>query len=349
MCFDWLMIVDPQDSAHTARITLEQVDGLNLEEGLDRCVNDRGMLGSILLEFAAKFGPSTQQIGERITQGRWVEAEFLVHSVKGTSGLIGLLDLYAVASDLDTALKVACDAGQSSPELEAKFDRYKRVMNRLLNCIGRLDQQAPGARMNESRITILDAGAVRQALTESAALIASLSEQADALVSAAAGCVAALKAGGKILTAGNGGSAAEALHMAEELTGRFRGNRVSLPAVSLVADCTALTCIANDYGYDYVFSRQIEGLGKPGDVLVLFSTSGNAVNLEKALVAAQAKGMKTLILIGKSGGRLKGRADWEIHVKGEQTERIQEAHQVILHLILEAVERAFPPGSSPGA
>ena len=187
------------------------------------------------------------------------------------------------------------------------------------------------------------AQSVKHALTESAALIASLADQSDPIAAAAHGCVAALKAGHKILTAGNGGSAAEALHMAEEFTGRFRGNRVSLPAISLVADCTALTCIANDFGYDFVFSRQIEGLGQPGDVLVLFSTSGNAVNLEKAVDAARAREMKVVSLIGKTGGRLKGKGDWEILVPGSRTERIQEAHQVILHLILEAAEQAFPP------
>ena len=184
---------------------------------------------------------------------------------------------------------------------------------------------------------------IKKSLADSVALIASLGDQADLIAAAAEGCVAALHNGKKILTAGNGGSAAEALHMAEEFIGRFRGNRPSLPAVSLVADCTALTCIANDFGFDHVFSRQIEGLGQPGDVLVLFSTSGNAVNLEKAADAAHARHMKVLCLLGKTGGRLKGKGDWEILLKGNQTERIQEAHQVILHLILEAAEQAFPP------
>jgi D-sedoheptulose 7-phosphate isomerase len=197
--------------------------------------------------------------------------------------------------------------------------------------------------MKDTPDPALDAESVRLAVAESAAVIASLAGQADAIAAAAAGCVTALTKGGKILTAGNGGSAAESLHMAEEFTGRFRGNRPSLPALSLAADCTALTCIANDFGYDFVFSRQVEGLGKPGDVLVLFSTSGNAVNLEKALEAARAGGIKVLCLLGKTGGRLKGRGDWEILVNGAKTERIQEAHQVVLHRILDAAERAFPP------
>ena len=151
----------------------------------------------------------------------------------------------------------------------------------------------------------------------------------------------ALLAGNKILTAGNGGSAAEALHMAEELMGKYKGNRVSLPAVSLVADCTALTCIGNDYGFDYVFSRQIEGLGKPGDVLVLFSTSGNSVNIKLALEAAHIKGMKVICLLGKDGGVMAGLGDCELIASGEVTERIQEVHQLLLHIILDAVEESF--------
>ena len=153
--------------------------------------------------------------------------------------------------------------------------------------------------------------------------------------------VRALRAGGKVMTAGNGGSAAEALHMAEELIGRFRGNRRSLPGVALVADTTALTCIANDFGYDAVFSRQVEGLGRHGDVLVLFSTSGNARNLLQALEAARRKRIKVVCLLGRDGGQLAGRGDHELIVKGEATERIQEAHQVVLHLLLDQVERAF--------
>ncbi len=196
--------------------------------------------------------------------------------------------------------------------------------------------------MNTEETKKTNVAAVREAISASAALIDSMTRQADAIAEAADACVAALKAGGKILTAGNGGSAAEALHMAEELIGRFRGNRPALPAIALVADCTALTCIANDFGYDHVFSRQIEGLGKAGDVLVLFSTSGNGVNLEKALEASRERGMKTLCLLGKTGGRLKGRGDWEILLASDRTERIQEAHQVILHVILETIECAFP-------
>ena len=130
--------------------------------------------------------------------------------------------------------------------------------------------------------------------------------------------------------------------MTEELVGRFRGNRVSLPAVALVADCTALTCIGNDFGFDEIFSRQIEGLGREGDVLVLFSTSGSSANLMRALEAARSRGVMTVAVLGRDGGAMAGCADFELVVPGEATERIQEAHQVFLHLVLDEVEEAFP-------
>lgn len=178
-------------------------------------------------------------------------------------------------------------------------------------------------------------------IDESARTVGALVDQVQTLQAICRLVVTSLKNGNKVLTAGNGGSAAEAMHMAEELLGRFRGNRPSLPALALMSDGTVLTCIANDFGYDQVFSRQIEGLGKPGDVLVLFSTSGAAVNLRRALEAAQAKGLKVIGLLGKDGGPLAGKCDLEIIVRGTATERIQEAHQVLLHLILDAVESEF--------
>lgn len=177
-------------------------------------------------------------------------------------------------------------------------------------------------------------------IRESADTVASLQHQTDAIEAVCDVVIAALRNGGKILTAGNGGSAAEALHMSEELIGRFRDDRPSLAAVALPADCTALTCIGNDYGFDAVFSRQVEGLGRPGDVLVLLSTSGSSTNMVRALEAAAGLGVTTVALLGRDGGPMAGRADLEIVVPGTQTERIQEAHQVLVHLILDAVERA---------
>lgn len=182
---------------------------------------------------------------------------------------------------------------------------------------------------------------IEQSLRESAETIQGLRGQVDRIAGVGAVIVAALKRGRKVLTAGNGGSAAEALHLAEELTGRFKADRPSLPGVALVADTTALTCIGNDYGFDFIFSRQIEGLGVEGDVLVLFSTSGNAENLRRALDAAHARRIVTVCLLGRKGGRLAGRGCHEIIVPCEETARIQEAHQVLLHIVLEMVEREF--------
>lgn len=182
---------------------------------------------------------------------------------------------------------------------------------------------------------------INQSIVGSLAAIESLRASVETIAAAGEGIVAALKAGNKVLTAGNGGSAAEALHMSEELIGRFKANRVALPGIALVADPTALTCIGNDFGFDRVFSRQVEGLGKPGDILVLFTSSGNAANLSLALDEAHARGMKTLCLLGRDGGRLAGKGTWEIIIPGCETARIQEAHQVILHILLEMVERAF--------
>ena len=151
--------------------------------------------------------------------------------------------------------------------------------------------------------------------------------------------VASLRSGGKILSCGNGGSAADAMHLTQELVGRFRGNRRSLPAVSLAADPTALTCIGNDFGFDSVFSRQVEGLANPNDLLVCLSTSGNSPNILRALEAARAKGVKTVALLGKGGGKAKGRADLEIIVANSDSGRVQEAHTLILHALLDAIER----------
>lgn len=180
-----------------------------------------------------------------------------------------------------------------------------------------------------------------QAIDRSADAIRQLREQTARIGEICDLVITTLQHGGKVLTAGNGGSAAEAMHMAEELTGRFRTNRRSLPGLALTADGTALTCIANDFGFDEVFSRQIEGLANSGDLLVLFSTSGQAPNLLRACEAASSSGMRTVALLGRDGGALAGKADLELCVPGEMTERIQEVHQVILHLILEEVERAF--------
>ena len=182
---------------------------------------------------------------------------------------------------------------------------------------------------------------IRKNIAESADAISSLSSNIDQIAAMSSAIIAALKAGRKVLVAGNGGSAAEALHFAEELTGRFKSNREPLAAVALPADCTALTCIGNDFGFDAIFSRQVEALGRPGDILVLFSTSGNSRNLITALSAAARRKMKTICLLGKNGGVMAGKADHELIVRHGETARIQEAHQAVLHLILDVIEQAY--------
>lgn len=178
-------------------------------------------------------------------------------------------------------------------------------------------------------------------ISNSVATIESLHNELENLDNICRAIVEALQAGKKIMTAGNGGSAAEALHFAEELSGRFRNDRIALPGMALVADVTAITCIGNDFGYEYVFSRQLEAFGQPGDILVLFTTSGNSSNLPPALEVAQARNVKVVSLLGRDGGVLAGKGDYEIIVPGQGSEHVQEAHQVILHLILDAVEIAF--------
>jgi D-sedoheptulose 7-phosphate isomerase len=147
-----------------------------------------------------------------------------------------------------------------------------------------------------------------------------------------------LERGGKVLAAGNGGSACDALHLCEELVGRYRDDRRALPAVSLAADGTTLTCIGNDYGFDQIFARQVEALGRPEDVLVLFTTSGNSPNLLAAAQAARGLGLKIVIFSGRGGGKLAGLGDAEWIVPGEQGARVQELHGFALHVILEVVE-----------
>ncbi len=152
--------------------------------------------------------------------------------------------------------------------------------------------------------------------------------------------LASLRQGGKLLTCGNGGSAADALHLAEELVGRYRVERRALPAICLNSDVTALTCIANDYGYNAIFARQVEALGRAGDVLVGFSTSGNSANVLAAFAAAKARGVITVLLSGKDGGKARSQCDHALVVPSATTARIQEVHTLILHQWLEAIDDA---------
>lgn len=155
--------------------------------------------------------------------------------------------------------------------------------------------------------------------------------------------ITTLQRGGKVLSAGNGGSAAEAMHLAEELSGRYKINRRALPGLSLCSDGTALTCIANDYGFENVFARQVEAFGKPGDVLVLFSTSGNSPNLRNAILQAKSQNVQVISLLGQDGGAIRNMSDVELIVPKTANSHVQEAHQVILHMMLEKIDAAFAP------
>lgn len=149
----------------------------------------------------------------------------------------------------------------------------------------------------------------------------------------------AMKQGGKIISCGNGGSHCDAMHFAEELSGRYRDNRQALAALA-ISDPSHLSCVSNDYGYEFVFSRFIEGLGRSEDVLLGISTSGNSGNIIKAVEAAKAKGMKTVILTGKDGGKLAGMADVEIIVPHfGYADRIQEIHIKIIHILIGLIEQ----------
>lgn len=154
--------------------------------------------------------------------------------------------------------------------------------------------------------------------------------------------VATFRAGGKVLTCGNGGSAAAALHLAEELLGRYTSNRRPLPAVCVNADPTALTCIANDFGFEQVFARQVTALASPGDVLVGFTTSGNSSNVLAAFAAARQRGAKTILLGGNDGGRARGACDIEVIIPSPIPARIQEVHTLVVHCWLDRIEGAFP-------
>lgn len=175
-----------------------------------------------------------------------------------------------------------------------------------------------------------------QRMAADAALAAQI-EQAVAL------CVDALKAGRKILFAGNGGSAADAQHWAGELVSRFYYDRPGLPAIALTTDTSILTAIGNDYGYDYTFARQIEALGQQGDVFVAISTSGRSKNIMRALEACEAKGVRVIGFTGEHGGDMKDRCDICFRVPSGETPRIQEGHEFIGHLLCALIESEMFP------
>lgn len=150
-----------------------------------------------------------------------------------------------------------------------------------------------------------------------------------------------IEKGGKILIAGNGGSAADSQHFAAELVGRFMKERRAMPAIALTTDTSVLTCMGNDYGFDDIFQRQVEALGNKNDIFFGISTSGNSKNIIKAVAEAKKKGLTTVGLLGKDGGKLKELCDYNITLPYKETARVQEHHIMTIHLICEFVENSI--------
>ncbi|MGL6258171.1 D-sedoheptulose 7-phosphate isomerase [Vibrio sp. WXL103] len=183
---------------------------------------------------------------------------------------------------------------------------------------------------------------IKSELTEAADVLNQFlnDEHNIAQIEAAAKMIAdSFKQDGKVLSCGNGGSHCDAMHFAEELTGRYRENRPGYAGIA-ISDPSHLSCVSNDFGYDYVFSRYVEAVGRQGDVLFGLSTSGNSANVLKAIEAAKAKGMKTIALTGKDGGAMAGLADVEIRVPHfGYADRIQEIHIKIIHIVIQLIEK----------
>lgn len=179
---------------------------------------------------------------------------------------------------------------------------------------------------------ITDSAATKKAILDNDALI-------DLIVKVAKACVEVYRNGKKTLIAGNGGSAADAQHFAAELVGRYGFDRPSLPSIALTTDSSNLTAIGNDYGYEYVFSRQLEGLAQEGDLFIGISTSGNSQNVINAFTSAKERGVTTVALVGRDGGKMASMADFAIIIPSNATPRIQESHLLIEHMICDIIEK----------
>ena len=191
----------------------------------------------------------------------------------------------------------------------------------------------------------MDEQGIKQLAAESVALKQRFFEaNAGLLVAAGRRMAECLRAGGKVLVFGNGGSAADAQHLAGELVGRFLRDRAALSAIALTTDASVTTAIANDTGYDAVFRRQVEAHGRPGDVAVGITTSGRSPNVVLALQLARERGLVTVGLTGGGGGRLAGAVDYLIDVPHSATARIQEVHVMVVHILCQIVEEAMPRG-----
>lgn len=187
---------------------------------------------------------------------------------------------------------------------------------------------------------------IKKSLVESAKVLSDLMQDEHLLLkirSAADMMIESLKKGGKIISFGNGGSMTDAMHFAEELTGRYRDDRPAIAAVS-ISDPSHISCVGNDYGFQYIFSRYIEANGKENDVILAITSSGNSDNIIKACMSAREKRIKIITLTGKTGGRLAGIPDVEIRINHHSySDRIQEMHILIIHILVELIEKGLFP------
>jgi D-sedoheptulose 7-phosphate isomerase len=187
-----------------------------------------------------------------------------------------------------------------------------------------------------------DDNLVRRTLAETIALHERVRQTGtQPILDAASAVVESLRRGGKLLLFGNGGSAADAQHVAAELVGRFQRERIALSAIALTTDTSVLSSIANDYAFDRVFARQIEALGREGDVALGISTSGRSPNVVAGLSAARSRGLRTIALTGGSGGDVAAAAEIRVGVPSESTARVQEVHRTLLHVMCDLIERDF--------
>jgi D-sedoheptulose 7-phosphate isomerase len=225
-------------------------------------------------------------------------------------------------------------SGRVSPENRGGIMKYDKKT-------GREDSGHTDSGHQDSESKNLDRkGLVRRQLNEGARVKQALADQsADRIVEMAGHVIACIRRGGKILFCGNGGSAADAQHLAAELVGRFGRGRPPLAAIALTTDTSVLTCLSNDYGFEDVFSKQVEAHGRGGDILVGISTSGTSKNILRAVKIARRQGLTTLVLVGSGGGSLARIADLALHVPHDNSQRIQEAHIAVGHIILDLLER----------
>ena len=187
------------------------------------------------------------------------------------------------------------------------------------------------------RERLAESAAIKEAMLQDGEIVAVMADIAEAIIEA-------YRTGHKVLLCGNGGSAADAQHIAAELVGRFQSNREPLPAISLAANTSTVTAIGNDFSFDDIFARQVRGLGQPDDVLIGLSTSGNSENVFRALDVARSVGIVSIAFTGSGGGKLLDVSDFCLRIPTENTARIQEAHITAAHIICELVEAALSGG-----